>query len=129
MTEPGSDGNLRYTGDGTEDMSLSSASSLERNDTSEEFLDDFDNLGDQSQNGILHNKNPLATPTQMRMQSFLNETMDWTGIGLAGKAESLCLAFLHLCDKQYRADNFVLVVASLHFMLLYHVCSQVARQI
>ncbi|XP_067222824.1 serine-rich coiled-coil domain-containing protein 2 isoform X2 [Chanodichthys erythropterus] len=84
VTEPGSDGNLRYTGDGTEDMSLSSASSLERNDTSEEFLDDFDNLGDQSQNGILHNKNPLATPTQIRMQSFLNETMDWTGIGLAG---------------------------------------------
>ncbi|XP_048047287.1 serine-rich coiled-coil domain-containing protein 2 isoform X1 [Megalobrama amblycephala] len=88
VTEPGSDGNLRYTGDGTEDMSLSSASSLERNDTSEEFLDDFDNLGDQSQNGILHNKNPLAIPTQMRMQSFLNETMDWTGIGLAvGKAD------------------------------------------
>lgn len=84
MTEPGLDGNLRYSGDGTEDMSLSSASSLERNDTSEEFLDDFDNIGDQSQNGILHNKIPLVTPTQTRLQSFLNETMDWTGIGLEG---------------------------------------------
>ncbi|XP_056094829.1 serine-rich coiled-coil domain-containing protein 2 isoform X2 [Rhinichthys klamathensis goyatoka] len=84
VTEPGLDGNLRYSGDGTEDMSLSSASSLERNDTSEEFLDDFDNTGDQSQNGILHNKIPLATPTQTRLQSFLNETMDWTGIGLEG---------------------------------------------
>lgn len=105
MTEPGSDGNLRYTGDGTEDMSLSSASSLERNDTSEEFLDDFDNLGDQSQNGILHNKNPLATPTQMRMQSFLNETMDWTGIGLAGKAE--CYAW-HSCI--YVTNNTELII-------------------
>ncbi|XP_077095763.1 serine-rich coiled-coil domain-containing protein 2 isoform X2 [Siphateles boraxobius] len=84
MTEPGLDGNLRYSGDGPEDMSLSSASSLERNDTSEEFLDDFDYIGDQSQKGILHNKIPLATPTQTRLQSFLNETMDWTGIGLEG---------------------------------------------
>ncbi|XP_023695867.1 serine-rich coiled-coil domain-containing protein 2 isoform X2 [Paramormyrops kingsleyae] len=33
-------------GDRLEDMSLSSASSLEHNDTSEEYLDDFDNLGD-----------------------------------------------------------------------------------
>ncbi|XP_067311550.1 serine-rich coiled-coil domain-containing protein 2 isoform X2 [Pseudorasbora parva] len=81
VTDLGSDGNLRYTGDGMEDMSLSSASSLERNDTSEEFLDDFDNIGDQSQNGILH---PLATPTHTRLQSFLHETMDWTGIGLEG---------------------------------------------
>ncbi|XP_016297619.1 serine-rich coiled-coil domain-containing protein 2-like isoform X2 [Sinocyclocheilus anshuiensis] len=89
VTEPGLDGNLRYTGEGMEDMSLSSASSLERNDTSEEFLDDFDNLGDQSENGIPLNKNPVATSTQMRLQGFLNETMDWTGIGLAGgKADS-----------------------------------------
>lgn len=28
-----------------EDMSLSSNSSLDRNDTSEEYMDDFDNLG------------------------------------------------------------------------------------
>ncbi|XP_059374952.1 serine-rich coiled-coil domain-containing protein 2-like isoform X1 [Carassius carassius] len=84
VTEPGLDGNLSYTGERMEDMSLSSASSLERNDTSEEFLDDFNNLGDQSENGIHLNKNPVATPTQMHMQGFFNETMDWTGIGLAG---------------------------------------------
>ncbi len=84
MTEPGLDGNLRYTGEGMEDMSLSSASSLERNDTSEEFLDDFDNLGDQLQIGIPQNKYPVATPTQTRLQGLLNETMDWTRIGLAG---------------------------------------------
>ncbi|KAL0170075.1 hypothetical protein M9458_034671, partial [Cirrhinus mrigala] len=59
------DGNLCYTGEGMEDMSLSSASSLERNDTSEEFLDDFDNLGDHSQNGIPHNK---ASHTQIRLK-------------------------------------------------------------
>uniref|UniRef100_A0A8C2I2Q0 Coiled-coil serine-rich protein 2a n=1 Tax=Cyprinus carpio TaxID=7962 RepID=A0A8C2I2Q0_CYPCA len=89
VIEPGLDGNLRYTGEGMEDMSLSSASSLERNDTSEEFLDDFDNLGDQLENGFPLNKNPVATPTQMCLQGFLNETIDWTGIGLTGgKADS-----------------------------------------
>ncbi len=87
MTELGLDGNLRYTGDGMEDMSLSSASSLERNDTSEEFLDDFDNLGDQLQIGIPQNKYPVATPTQTRLQGLLNETMYWTRIGLTGIAK------------------------------------------
>lgn len=79
MTEKAIDGNLGYTREGPEDMSLSSASSLERNDTSEEFLDDFENLGDQLQNGILHNKSPVATSTQTRLQSFLDDT-----IGLGG---------------------------------------------
>ncbi|KAK6301934.1 hypothetical protein J4Q44_G00279870 [Coregonus suidteri] len=36
---------VRPLGEGLEDMSLSSTSSLERNDTSEEYIDDFDNLG------------------------------------------------------------------------------------
>ncbi|KAK1164428.1 serine-rich coiled-coil domain-containing protein 2-like isoform X1 [Acipenser oxyrinchus oxyrinchus] len=38
--------NLRYLGEPLDEMSLSSTSSLERNDYSEEYLDDFDNLGD-----------------------------------------------------------------------------------
>ncbi|RXM35821.1 Serine-rich coiled-coil domain-containing protein 2 [Acipenser ruthenus] len=38
--------NLRYLGEPLDEMSLSSTSSLERNDNSEEYLDDFDNLGD-----------------------------------------------------------------------------------
>ncbi|XP_056623414.1 serine-rich coiled-coil domain-containing protein 2 isoform X1 [Triplophysa dalaica] len=84
LIEQGLDGNLQRKVEGTEDMSLSSASSLERNDTSEEFLDDFDNIGDQSQNGISHNKSLGVTSTQTRLQSFLTETMDWTGIGLGG---------------------------------------------
>ena len=32
-----------------EDMSLSSTSSLDRNDTSQEYMDDFDNLGNEVQ--------------------------------------------------------------------------------
>lgn len=32
-------------GETLEDMSLSSNSSLDRNDTSQEYMDDFDNLG------------------------------------------------------------------------------------
>ncbi|XP_051578987.1 serine-rich coiled-coil domain-containing protein 2-like isoform X1 [Myxocyprinus asiaticus] len=91
FTEQGLDGNLRFTTERPEDKSLSSTPSLERNDTSEEFLDDFDHLGDQSQHGIAHNKIPRAMSTQTRLQSFLSETMDWAGIGLAGgKADLKC---------------------------------------
>ncbi|XP_030643350.1 serine-rich coiled-coil domain-containing protein 2 [Chanos chanos] len=78
---------VHHPGEGQEDMSLSSASSLERNDTSEEFLDDFDNLGDQSHDILPHNVQHKVTPTQTRLRSFLNETMDWASIGLLdGKA-------------------------------------------
>lgn len=119
VTEPGLDGNLSYTGEGMEDMSLSSASSLERNDTSEEFLDDFDNLGDQSENGIHLNKNPVATPTQMHIQGFFNETVDWTGIGLAGIA-------IHYSSNSciYLTNNTLLIILSYcgkhaDFMLCY----------
>ncbi|XP_051503176.1 serine-rich coiled-coil domain-containing protein 2-like isoform X2 [Myxocyprinus asiaticus] len=91
FTEQGLDGNLCYAAEGPEDMSLSSASSLEKNDPSEEFLDDFINLGDQSQNAIPHNKNPGATSMQTHLQSYLSETMNWAGIGLAGgKADLRC---------------------------------------
>ncbi|XP_052009034.1 serine-rich coiled-coil domain-containing protein 2-like [Xyrauchen texanus] len=91
FTEQGLDGNLCYAAEGPEDMSISSASSLEKNDTSEEFLDDFNNLGDQSQNAIPHKKNPGATSMQTPLQSFLSETMNWPGIGLAGgKADLSC---------------------------------------
>ncbi|XP_062375729.1 serine-rich coiled-coil domain-containing protein 2 [Sardina pilchardus] len=73
------DPSLPCPGEGLEDMSLSSASSLDRNDTSEEFLDDFDNLGDQSHDGTPDNRQRLAASSQARLRSFLNETMDWTG--------------------------------------------------
>ncbi|XP_042565553.1 serine-rich coiled-coil domain-containing protein 2 isoform X1 [Clupea harengus] len=70
-------------GEVLEDMSLSSASSLERNDTSEEFLDDFDNQGDQSHDSMPDNRQRLAASSQARLRSFLSETIDWT----AGKAD------------------------------------------
>lgn len=129
MTEPGLDGNLRYTGEGMEDMSLSSASSLERNDTSEEFLDDFDNLGDQLQIGIPQNKYPVATPTQTRLQGLLNETMDWTRIGLAGIAKCYSSNYC-VYVTQYSVDNIVLLWQECSvYAVLYYVSSQVARQI
>lgn len=76
---------LLCQGEALEDMSLSSASSLDRNDTSEEFLDDFDNLGNQSQDGMSDNRQRSAASSQARLRSFLNETMDWTGIILADR--------------------------------------------
>lgn len=44
-----SQGDVSIVGETLEDMSLSSTSlSLDRNDTSQEFMDDFDNLGEDS---------------------------------------------------------------------------------
>lgn len=43
--EPVSQGEVSIVVETLEDMSLSSNSSLDRNDTSEEYMDDFDNLG------------------------------------------------------------------------------------
>ncbi|KAG7463103.1 hypothetical protein MATL_G00191720 [Megalops atlanticus] len=75
----------------SEDMSLSSASSLERNDTSEDFLDDFDNLGDGGMllqprppdDGVPDNWQP-GTPTRPRLRAFLSDAVDWAGVGLPG---------------------------------------------
>nr|XP_046232761.1 serine-rich coiled-coil domain-containing protein 2-like isoform X2 [Scatophagus argus] len=44
-TEPTSQGEVSIVGETLEDMSLSSNSSLDRNDISQEYMDDFDNLG------------------------------------------------------------------------------------
>uniref|UniRef100_A0AAZ3NUH6 Uncharacterized protein n=1 Tax=Oncorhynchus tshawytscha TaxID=74940 RepID=A0AAZ3NUH6_ONCTS len=77
-----SGGQLRGTGEGLEDMSLSSASSLSRGDTSEEFLDDFNNLADGD---VPDNRARGSTATQTRLRSFLNETMDWNEMSLSGK--------------------------------------------
>lgn len=46
-TEPVSLGEVSIIGETLEDMSLSSTSSLDRNDTSQEYMDDFDNLGEE----------------------------------------------------------------------------------
>ena len=66
-----------------EDMSLSSASSVERGDTSEEFLEDVDSGADTFSDG-----DPADTKsgssTQQRLRSFLNETMEWSNLDAAG---------------------------------------------
>uniref|UniRef100_UPI003AAF3790 serine-rich coiled-coil domain-containing protein 2 n=1 Tax=Centroberyx gerrardi TaxID=166262 RepID=UPI003AAF3790 len=75
-------------GEALEDMSLSSASSLDRGDTSEEFLDDFDIVGDALSDGDLPDNRNTGSATGNRLRSLLDEAMDWAGIGLAGcKAE------------------------------------------
>ncbi|KAA8583631.1 hypothetical protein FQN60_014839, partial [Etheostoma spectabile] len=70
-------------GETLEDMSLSSASSLDRGDTSEEFLDDFDCVGDVFSDGDLPDNRKTGSTTQTRLQSFLNETLDWDTMDLA----------------------------------------------
>lgn len=86
-----------------EDMSLSSTSSLERNDVSEEYMDDFDDLGNgggillmpvhegkTDQIGLFKEDNTLVGQCQERssvrsLRSFVSESVDWTEIGLTGK--------------------------------------------
>uniref|UniRef100_A0A668V3H8 Uncharacterized protein n=1 Tax=Oreochromis aureus TaxID=47969 RepID=A0A668V3H8_OREAU len=63
-----------------EDMSLSSASSLERGDISEEFLDDFDSVGDVFSDGDLPDNRKAASDAQL--DSLLNETSDWESVDL-----------------------------------------------
>lgn len=72
-------------GETLEDMSLSSASSLDRGDTSEEFLDDFDSVGDVHSDGDMPDNRKTGGTTQARLHSFLNETIDWDALDLAGE--------------------------------------------
>ncbi|XP_067466564.1 serine-rich coiled-coil domain-containing protein 2 isoform X1 [Thunnus thynnus] len=74
-------------GETLEDMSLSSASSLDRGDTSEEFLDDFDSVGDVFSDGDLPDNRTTGISTQTRLHSFLDETIDWVTVDLAGHKE------------------------------------------
>ncbi|XP_034753804.1 serine-rich coiled-coil domain-containing protein 2 isoform X2 [Etheostoma cragini] len=74
-------------GETLEDMSLSSASSLDRGDTSEEFLDDFDCVGDVFSDGDVPDNRKTGSTTQTRLESFLNETLDWDTMDLAGNTE------------------------------------------
>lgn len=68
-----------------EDMSLSSASSIERGDTSEELLDDNDSVGDVFSDGDLHDNRKTGITPQSHLHSFLCETIDWAAVDLAGK--------------------------------------------
>ncbi|XP_058650178.1 serine-rich coiled-coil domain-containing protein 2 isoform X6 [Onychostoma macrolepis] len=88
-------------GPSLEDMSLSSSSSVEHNDTSEEYIDDFDNLGNGgetlllpvlneglAQFGLCKDDNDLIgkcdeESSVSSLHTFLSETVDWAGMGLA----------------------------------------------
>lgn len=75
-----------------EDMSLSSTSSLERNDVSEEYIDDFDDLGGGivlmpvhgSQNGQLGYFEHQERASVSSLHRFAVEALDWRKMGLTG---------------------------------------------
>ncbi|XP_007565279.1 serine-rich coiled-coil domain-containing protein 2 isoform X1 [Poecilia formosa] len=87
-------------GETLEDMSLSSTSSLDRNDISQEYMDDFDNLGnggvgillfsskneeddsglDQSCTRLDDDKDAISTVAKTTGLCFLDDSLDWTSI-------------------------------------------------
>ncbi|XP_010893950.2 serine-rich coiled-coil domain-containing protein 2 isoform X2 [Esox lucius] len=106
LEEPATPSAVPSLGEGLEDMSLSSTSSLERNDNSEEYMDDFDNLGNGG-DGILL----LPAPDEGRpiladedntdanrrcggasmtgLHSFLSDSVDWAAMGITGDRNHL----------------------------------------
>lgn len=97
-----SQGELSIVGETLEDMSLSSTSSLDRPDTSQEYMDDFDNLGnggvgimllspkndeedsglDQSCARFSDDKTMVNSVIKATALCFLDDSMDWTGVEL-----------------------------------------------
>ena len=75
--------NGTVAGEALEDMSLSSASSVERGDTSEDFLEDVDSGADTFSDGDTADTK-TGSSTQLRLRSFLNETMEWSNLDAAG---------------------------------------------
>nr|XP_046224662.1 serine-rich coiled-coil domain-containing protein 2 isoform X3 [Oncorhynchus gorbuscha] len=104
LEEPVAPSGVHPLGEGLEDMSLSSTSSLELNDTSEEYMDDFDNLGNggdgilllPAQNGRLDQSQPdldddnadvnrrHGGTSMTGLHSFLSDSVDWARMGLTG---------------------------------------------
>lgn len=76
-------GSCLAAGETLEDMSLSSASSLDRGDFSEEFLDDC-NAGNVLRDGDLPDCRDGSSKDQS-LHSSLNETLDWDNMDLEGK--------------------------------------------
>ncbi|XP_056152737.1 serine-rich coiled-coil domain-containing protein 2-like [Lampris incognitus] len=103
--EPASHGDVSILGETLEDMSLSSTSSLERNNTSQEYMDDFDNFGNGGMGILLFSSNddhedlhdlshtrsegskPLANGSSgaTELHSFLTDGMDWADMRLGGE--------------------------------------------
>lgn len=80
-------------GEPLEEMSFSSASSLDRADAGEELLDDFYSAEDAFSDGDLPDSGNSQTPTQT--QSLHSGTLDWDNMGLEGKKNfsSLSISF------------------------------------
>lgn len=103
--EPVSQAEVSTVGETLEDMSLSSTSSLDRNDTSQEYMDDFDNLGnggigillfssknDEDDSGLDQScvrydddKVAVNSVTKGAGLCFLDEGMDWADMRLSGE--------------------------------------------
>lgn len=83
-------------GEPLEDMSFSSASSLDRGDAGEELLDDFYSAEDAFSDGDLPDSGNTQTPTQT--QSLHSGTLDWDNMGLEGKKNfsSLSVSFFYV---------------------------------
>lgn len=75
---------VQGAGETLEDMSLSSASSLDRVDTSEEFLDDYDSVGDVLSDGEQPDNRKTGITTATSQHSFHNDTIDWDSVDLSG---------------------------------------------
>lgn len=87
-------------GEPLEEMSFSSASSLDRGDAGEELLDDFYSAEDGLSDGELPDSGNTETPTQT--QSLHSGTLDWDNTGLEGKrnVSSLSISpFTLLCER------------------------------
>lgn len=86
-------------GEPLEEMSFSSASSLDRGDAGEELLDDFYSAEDAFSDGELPDSGNTQTPTQT--QSLHSGTLDWDNMGLEGKKNfsSLSISFLMLFSE------------------------------
>ncbi|KAM4526208.1 serine-rich coiled-coil domain-containing protein 2-like isoform 2-T2 [Fundulus diaphanus] len=109
-------------GETLEDMSLSSTSSLDRNDISQEYMDDFDNLGnggvgillfsskneeddsglDQSCTRLDDDKDTLSKITKTTGLCFLDDGLDWTTF--SGDKEELRLNHLAGRRKSSQPD-------------------------
>ncbi|XP_068161306.1 serine-rich coiled-coil domain-containing protein 2 [Antennarius striatus] len=107
MAEAVTQSNVLLVGEILEDMSLSSSSSLDKNDTSQEYMDDFDNLGnggvdillfsskndeedsglDQSCTRFDDEKTAVIGDTQAAGLCFLEDGMNWTSMELGGEQE------------------------------------------
>ncbi|XP_070708272.1 serine-rich coiled-coil domain-containing protein 2-like [Pempheris klunzingeri] len=99
--DPETQGEVSIVGETLEDMSLSSNSSLDRNDISQEYMDDFDHLGvgmlllstkneeddsglDQSCARFEDDKVAVNGVTKAAGLCFLDDGLDWAGMRLSG---------------------------------------------